>query len=102
MAIRQGTTPTHTFTVPIDTSTLKTVHIAYAQNEQVLFVKRDNDVTLQGDKIITTLTQQDTLMLKPEEVVAIQVRVLTHAGDALTSDTIFKSVEECLEKEVLQ
>ena len=101
MAIRQGTTPTHTFTVPFDTSDLKTVHIAYAQCEQVLFVKSGEDITLGGNTIVTTLTQEETLKINPSKVVAIQVRVVTHANDALASDIMLVSAEWCLEKEVL-
>lgn len=101
MAIRQGTTPTHTFTIPFDTSLLKTVHIAYAQCDEVLFVKSDDDITLDGNKIITTLTQEETLRLDPTKVVAIQIRCLTYKGDAPASDIMLVSVDKCLEKEVL-
>lgn len=102
MAIRQGTTPTHTFTVPMDTSNFKTVHIAYAQCNEVLFIRQDTDITLNGHTISTTLTQEETLMIDPDKVVAIQIRVVTYAGNALASDIMIVSADMCLEKDVIE
>lgn len=102
MAIRQGTTPTHTFTVEMDASDFKTVHIAYAQCNEVLFIRRDSDITLQGHAIITTLTQEETLMIDPDKIVAIQIRAVTYAGEAFTSDIMLVSAEMCLEKDVIE
>ena len=102
MAIRQGTTPTHTFTIPFDTSKLRTVHIAYAQCDELLFVRSGDQITLNGNTITTTLTQEETLMIDPDKIVSIQVRVVTDADDALTSDIILVSAAKCLEKEVLK
>lgn len=101
MAIAQGTTPTHTFTLPIDSSLLKTIHISYSQLGEIVFIKKDEDVQKSGNTVYTKLTQKDTLSLDPDELVKIELRMLTHAGDALKSEPVLRSVEECTEKEVL-
>lgn len=99
--IRQGTTPTHTFTVPFDTSTLKAVRIVYAQCDKVLFVRTGDDIKMGQNTIITTLTQEETLEIDPKKVVQIQVRVLTNSDDSLASDVMLVSAAKCLEQEVL-
>ena len=101
MAIAQGTTPTHTFTLPIDCSILKTIHISYSQMEKIVFIKKDGDVHTSGNTIYTTLTQEDTLALDPDTLVKIEIRMLTETGAALKTEPILRSVEECVEKEVL-
>lgn len=102
MAIGQGTTPTHTFVLPLDTSLLKTVRVVYSQCKNVIFVKTGADIILEGNKVITTLTQDDTFKLDASKVVAIQVRAFTRSnGKAINGKTKTVSVERCLEKEVM-
>ena len=99
--MRRGTTPTHTFVLPFDVSTISKLHVLYAQDEQVKIRKTETDVTLDGNKVVLTLTQEDTLLLECKKTVEIQIRVLTAGGDALNSDIIRVPVERCLEDEVL-
>lgn len=101
MVIRQGTTPTHTFTVPIITGDLKVVHIAYAQNSQVLFVKDTESVKMGANELSVTLTQDETLQIDPRRNVEIQVRVVTLDGTAMASDIITVPADRVLECEVL-
>ena len=101
MAIPQGTTPTHTFNIPFDSNIIKTAHIAYSQCDKIVFVKKDEDIQMSGSKISTRLTQEDTLSLDPRKIVQIQLRILTVSGDALKTSTFLRSVDACLEKEVL-
>ena len=102
MAIRQGTTPTHTFNLPFDISLLKIVSIAYAQNRKVLFVKRLPDLEVNGATMSVTLSQADTLQVDPNREVEVQVRVVTHNDEALASDIFTMSAERVLECEVLE
>ena len=101
MAIREGTTPTHTFVLPFSTDVLKCVRIVYAQCNEVLFVRTNGDVTLEGNIVKTTLTQEETFMFDRTKLVEIQIRALTYDDDALASEPILVSVAKCLEKEVL-
>lgn len=97
----RGTTPTHIFNVSIDTSTIKEVKITYAQNNEVVLVKRTKDCTIEEGKIKTTLSQEETFSFDCTSRVTIQVRVLTEDGSALISETIMRVVSECLDDEVL-
>lgn len=97
----QGTTPTHTFVLPFDTSTLAKVVIIYAQNDVEVLRKETPNCVLDGQEIKTTLTQEDTFRFKHESNVQIQVRVLTVGGNALASDIFTVSVDKCLDNGVL-
>ena len=97
----RGTTPTHTFNVPIDTSTIKEVRILYAQDDALVLVKETKDCEL-GDGIVkTTLSQDDTFMFDCKKCVEVQIRVLTEGGEALASVPVKVSVSKCLHDEVL-
>lgn len=100
--MKRGTTPTHTFTLPFDVSTIKKVRILYAQAGTVRLTKETGDVFMDGRAISVTLTQEDTLALTSGNVVDIQIRVLTQGDDSLVSDIVQVYVERLLENEVLQ
>lgn len=99
--IPQGTTPTHTFTLPIDTSELKTIRVIYKQDGLDLLVKTGADLKTDGNVVSVTLTQEETLGFDSNRPVYIQLRALTLSGDALKSRTYTRSVDQCLEKEVI-
>ena len=97
----RGTTPTHIFTVPFDTSIIKTVRVIYEQNNKKILYKRNEDVEISDNTISLKLTQEDTLKFKHGKNVKIQLRVLTNDGEAMNSAIIVDSVQECLDDEVL-
>jgi hypothetical protein len=97
----KGTTPTHTFNVPIDTSLIKEVKITYSQMDKEKLVKRTEECTI-GEGVITTrLSQEDTFKFEGNMIVTIQLRVLTLGGDALIAEPIMMAVGKCLDDEVL-
>ena len=98
--MRIGTTPTHTFTLPIDIASVASkVRIVYSQGKNVVLTK---DVTeLENNCAVVKLTQTDTLKFHCRKLIEIQVRVLTKDGNALTSNVISRNPCECLEREVL-
>lgn len=99
--MQRGTTPTHFFNLPFDTSLISCVRVIYAQHDQVVFVKSTADCIMEGDQIRVTLTQEDTLLLDCSALVQVQLRVLTTAGEALATDVILVGVGKCLDNEVL-
>lgn len=99
--MRRGTTPTHTFYLPFDAAVVSKVRIIYAQNDEEVFTKETADCTLSDMKVVTKLTQEETLSLDQRKNVQIQLRVITTDGDALASNVITKGVLELLEDEVL-
>ena len=103
--IIQGTTPTHTFTLPYDTSTLKRVRFVYSQRGQIKVIKDTADaesaVDLEGPKAKAKLTQEETFKFEPDVVVQLILRVLTEDCDALESDPVFLMCRASADKEVL-
>lgn len=97
----RGTTPTHTFTIPFDVSGIAKVKIIYAQDDKVMCEKTTENCTLEGTNIRTTLTQEDTLKFDHKTSVQIQVRILTHGGQALASVVEKVGVSQLLDDEVL-
>lgn len=101
--MRRGTTPRHTFTLPIDTSLLKEIVITYAQDEKPIVEKRKDDCKTEGKKIEVTLSQEDTLKFdKKKAYVQIQIRALTHDGVALASGIKNECLSDVLNEEVLE
>lgn len=97
----RGTTPTHIFTLPFDTDTVADLRVSYAQNCGEILVKNLDDVTLSGNTISVTLTQEDTLKFDHNKRAMAQIKVKTHAGDVMSSDVITVVVERSLNDEVL-
>ena len=98
----RGTTPTHTFTLPIETSTIKEALVTYAQKENVLFEKSTEDCTMSENKITVVLTQEETFKFDCKSSAQVQLRVLTTEGKAMASDVLIVPVETCLSKVVLE
>lgn len=97
----RGTTPTHTFVLPIDTETLKDVKVTYAQNEQVILEKKGTQCVLEDNTVKVKLSQEDTFLFDCSKTVQIQVRGLTTTGEVLATQVINEIVGTCLDDEVL-
>lgn len=96
-----GTTPTHTFTIPIDVSQIADLRISYAQDNNVLLTKSIKDCVLKGKTISVTLTQEDTLKFNSSTQIKTQLKILTTENVVLVSKISVLLVDECLNKEVL-
>lgn len=103
--MRRGTTPTHTFTLPFAIPDGSLVRVVYAQDrngvKKALFAKAGADCNVSGCTVTTKLTQKETLMVDGCHPVFIQVRVLTPENEALASNIIVASSEECLEDDAM-
>lgn len=97
----RGTTPTHSFKIPMDTASITRAMIIYAQNGVEVFRKETPDCVMEGNKISVTLTQEDTLKFSDESHVKIQLRILTEDGKAMKTVPKIVDVSECLNDEVL-
>ena len=100
------TTPTHTYTLPMDTSTLAEIQVTYKQGD-VSLVKHYQDgalpegMTLDGPDVVIDLTQEETKAFAAPMPVRSQVRVLTASGKSYASQVFTVSVSEVLNEEVL-
>ena len=98
----QGTTPTHTFNIPFDTSIISRVRVIYAQNDNVILTKTERDCTFGDNTLSVTLTQEDTFLFDHKLPVEIQLRALTPSGSVLASVPKKVGVTKCLETEVIE
>lgn len=99
MATIRGTTPTITFNLPFDVSTIQNLEVYFAQNDERLFTKGYNDCVLSGTTLSVTLKQKDTLKLDAEEKLQVQVRFRFTNGTADATKIIKGKVEELLSDE---
>ena len=97
-----GTTPTHTFKLPFNTEVIKELKITYAQDGQIKLEKRYKDCTLNEDEVSIKLTQEETFLFDAIKNIEVQMRILTQAGDALSSDIRVIGAQRCLDSEVLE
>lgn len=102
----QGTTPTHTWFVPISAESVVKARVTYKQKDTIVLTKKGDDCTVTSvganrASIACTLTQEDTLKLDHEKKVKIQLHLLTTAGKALITHVYYRNVGECLAGEVL-
>lgn len=100
------TTPTHTFTLPDNTSSYDEIQVTYKQNNVVLTKHYQDEVlpsgmTLNGKNVIIRLTQEETKAFNPRMAVLAQVRVLTGSGDAYASEIFSIDVKDVLNEEIL-
>lgn len=98
----RGTTPVHTFTLPFDTSGIKTIRITYSQRGSIRLTKENPVVELSGSKAIVKLTQEDTLSFNADLPVDIQIRILSSSGEALASNIFSVPCRRVLDSEVLK
>jgi hypothetical protein len=94
-----GTTPTHTYTLPLSNNDIENLRITYEQGGKIVCQKEKADCTMDGTQAVVKLTQQDTLGFTSNANVRIQLKVLTVGGDVLISEVFKKPVEIVLDKE---
>lgn len=81
----RGTTPTHTITLSVPLDDLKDFVVTYAQNKKVVLEKTKADYTVEEDKLVITLTQEETLKFNHDDLVEVQAKVLTMSGAVFAS-----------------
>lgn len=91
---RRGSTPINIFNVNIDLREA-TIYITYKQNGKVIIEKTGSDLEVEENKIITRLTQEETLKFKTGPV-KIQIRYVKADGEADASNIIETRSEEIL------
>lgn len=98
----RGTTPTHIFLLPdnLDSSLFTEAFITYAQLGKVVTEKEMEDLTISGNEVRVTLSQEDTLRFLPGKV-EIQMRVKTVSGSVFASDVVLTSADKVLKDGVI-
>ena len=99
------TTPTHTFTLPIDTSECAAIQVTYKQGKTTL-IKEYKDgtlpsgMTLDEKDVVINLTQAETKGFSVGTV-DVQVRALTNGGRAYASQHFNVSVNRVNNEDIL-
>lgn len=97
----RGTTPTHIFKLPIDTSTIRQLRVTYVQYGKTVLEVTEAGVTMDGQEVRYRLSQEDTLQFKLPAQVEVQIKVLTADGSVMASPVMSLTVEKILNTEVL-
>lgn len=97
--MRRGSTPTNTFEVDLDL-TNATVFVSYEQQGKTVIEKTGNALTISPDKIVLQLSQEETLSLKPGDVL-IQIRYVFPNGAADASNIIRTTAERIIKDGVI-
>lgn len=110
--IVRGTTPYHSFIIPLEPEKISALYVTYLQNNEVVLDKSITDVTIEpveeklenasmeepekfviSSQITLHLTQEDTLAFHfypaaEKNIAVIQIRLLTNEGEAYASDPV--------------
>lgn len=97
----KGTTPTHVFRLPIETSLLEKIRITYKQLGAIILEKTESSLVKTDYELRYQLTQEESLRFSTQGNVEIQVKVLTTSGTVLASQIQSVKVDKILNTEVL-
>jgi hypothetical protein len=98
--IMQGTTPKQSYELPFSTSLLDKVSITYRQKGVTILKKEMKDCQLSENKIIVSLSQEETMMFSPLYIVNVQLKIKALGGEVQGSEEYRLSVKEIFDKEV--
>ena len=101
----RATTPTHTFTLEVSTSTCDEILVTYKLGDVVLNKHYEDGtlpdgMTLDNKKVIIKLTQEETLMFPAGKSAEVQLRARI-GTDVLATDKFNVTVNSVLNEEIL-
>ena len=124
--ITRGTTPYHSFVLPLKTEDISQVYVTYLQNNEVILDKSISDIEIadiddeyenasmnepledfiSSCELTIHLTQEDTLKFHfypaaEKNVAVVQIRVLTTEGEAYASEPIHERIFGVLKEGVI-
>lgn len=94
--MHRGTTPTLTFTLPFKTNDIKNIWVTFSQNDKIIIDLDGERCFFNEYDVKVKLTQRETLSLRQNAPVEMQLRVLMTDDTALTSYIITTSVDRIL------
>lgn len=92
----KGTTPTLEFELPFQINLIKNAYVTLSQKGVVVINKKYQECDCEGNILRVKLTQEDTIRLNANDIVEIQLRVLTTSEDALASEIWTATAERIL------
>jgi hypothetical protein len=70
-AFFRGTTPTHTFSIPIERDLIKDLRITYTQDKKKILTKELKDMEFSEGDINVTLSQEETLLFQTNKIALV-------------------------------
>ena len=97
------TTPTYSYTLPVEKSLIKSIRLSFKQNEdeEPILVKENDELMICDKTMSVKLTQEETGKFA-SGIVKMQIHILTIGGDSLMSKVMTDHNEEALNKKVLE
>lgn len=95
-----ATTPHFTFTLSIDTQNITALFLTFYQNGRNVITLTGTDVTMLGNNVDVTLTQEQTLLFSKGKMTA-QFRVKLNNDDVETSNTMDILVDKSFYTEII-
>lgn len=99
--MKQGSTPTYTFTTPVDASNITAYSVIFEQESAETSLEITSGGTLSGASLSVTLTQAQTLAFAAADDVLIEVIFLTSGGVCYRSAIIRERVYKTLKPEAI-
>lgn len=84
----RGTTPTILLELDFDASLIDTLYATFKQDGEEVFEKTLDVCDCQGNEVSFTLSQEDTLSLKANSYVYMQIRAKLNDGTVIANDPI--------------
>ena len=93
----RGTTPTLSFSIPVNENEISKICIAFANNKKdVVFRKNEDDVFYShAGEVSVTLKQEDTLSLESGRNAYIQIKIKLNDGNVIDNEIIAENREKC-------
>lgn len=96
----RGTTPTLKFELPFSIEEATKIYVTFVQEGRTIFEKQKSNLTIEGNLIEVKLSQGETLQLKEDSWLNIQIRC-TLGDNAFASQILEVPVRKILKEGVI-
>jgi hypothetical protein len=101
--IIRGTTPELEFDFPYSTETVSNVRVIYGQHGRQLFIKLSKDCSFSENKIKTRLTQEETYLMRPNQIVEVEIRVKLRDNQIVRCGEVSRyQVSDSMDTEIME
>ena len=102
--IIRGTTAEHEFSISYNADEIRSLYIVYGQNRKTIISRDKSSVQLSDKKIITQLSQEDTLLFVPDKIITIEIKLALTDGQVISNaeyPVCLRVIDSLIEEELL-
>lgn len=101
--IIRGTTPTEEFELPCSANEIKDLRIIFGQSKKGLFTKYRNECELKNNKVLVSLSQDETYLFNPNKKLYVEIRVQTYDNKIISTKnpTVFL-IADTMDEEIME